>query len=341
MSIRILSFALGAMAVCLATVTSPARAQIVLTISSWVPVTHVLNTELLVPWSKRIEQESNGRIKFRFLPKAVSNPPGSFDAVRDGLADISFISHSHLANRFPLTKFMSMPLVADTATARSVAAWHLYTKYFLGFDEHKGVKLLTIHAHGPGMSFTARRPVKQASDLEGQKIRVGGGMALEMAEALGASPIVKPPTEAFELLNGGVVDGIFFPAESVTSFKLTSALKYMTTVPGGLYADTHAVIMNPKKFDSLSKDDQAIIERFSGEFMSRMAGAAWDGADRAAMKELRDAGLEETRASPQFLDEIRARSMTIRNTWIALADSKGLPGAQILDEFVREAGQAQ
>src|SRR5690606_22490229 len=113
-----------------------------------------------------------------------------------------------------------------------------------------------------------------------------GGISLEMAEALGASPVVKPPTEAFELLNGGVVDGIFFPAESVTAFKLTGALKYMTIVPGGLYADTHAVFMNPKKFDSLSKEDQAIIDKYSGEYMARMAGNAWDKADRAALAEL-------------------------------------------------------
>lgn len=331
----------GAAALSFAAAVAPAAAQTVLTISSWVPVTHGLNKDLLQPWAQKIEAETQGRVKFRFLPKAVSSPPASFDAIRDGQADISFISHSHLANRFPLIEFVSLPLVADTATARSVAAWRVYTKHFAKFDEHKGVKLLTIHAHGPGMSFTARKPVRQAADLKGQKIRVGGGMSLKMAEAMGASPVVKPPTEAFELLNGGVVDGIFFPAESVTSFKLTGALKYMTTVPGGLYSDSHAVIMNQKKFDSLSKADQQIVERFSGEFMSRMAGESWDRADRAAMKELKDAGIEETRADARFLADVQAQTATIRNAWIALVDGKGLSGKQILDEFIKEAGNTR
>jgi TRAP-type C4-dicarboxylate transport system substrate-binding protein len=340
MNIQIWSAALGA-AMCLAAAAAPAAAQTVFTVSSWAPVTHALNKDFLQPWAKQIEQETEGRVKFRFLPKAVSNPPGSLDAVRDGLADVSYISHSHLANRFPLAGFMNMPLVADSATARSIAGWRVYSRHFAKFDEHQGVKLLTIHAHGPGMIFTARQPVRQASDLEGQKIRVSGGISLEMAEALGASPIVKPPTEAFELLNGGVVDGIFFPAESVTAFKLTGALKYMTTVPGGLYADTHAVFMNPKKFDSLSKEDQAIIEKFAGEHMARMAGEAWDKADRAALGELKEAGLENTLADEAFLAEVKKRTAAIRDRWIAAADAKGVAGAKVLEEFTREAGSVR
>ncbi|HRO59624.1 MAG TPA: TRAP transporter substrate-binding protein [Burkholderiaceae bacterium] len=341
MSIRSWSFALGVTAACLSAAALPVQAQTVLTISSWAPVTHGLNKDFLLPWSQQIEKETEGRVKFRFLPKAVSNPPGSFDAVRDGLADISYISHSHLANRFPLVKFLNLPLLSDSATARSVAAWRVYTKHFGQFDEHKGVKLLTIHAHGPGMVFTARKPVTQASDIVGQKIRVSGGISLEMAEALGASPVVKPPTEAFELLSGGVVDGIFFPAESVTAFKLTGALKYMTTVPGGLYADTHAVFMNPKKFDSLSKEDQATIDKYAGEAMARMAGQAWDKADQAAMHDLKSAGIEETRADAAFLDEVRTRTAALRDAWIATANARGVSGEKILEEFAREAGGAQ
>jgi TRAP-type C4-dicarboxylate transport system substrate-binding protein len=340
MVIRMMGAALGT-AIFLAVAGAPARAETVFTVSSWAPVTHGLNKDFLQPWARQIESETAGRVKFRFLPKPVSNPPGSFDAVRDGLADVSYISHSHLANRFPLVRFLNMPLVADSATARSVAGWRVYTKHFAKFDEHKGVKLLTIHAHGPGMVFTARKPVRQAADLEGQKIRVSGGISLEMAEALGASPVVKPPTEAFELLSGGVVDGIFFPAESVTAFKLTGALKHMTTVPGGLYADTHAVFMNEKKFASLSKEDQAVIDKYSGEYMARMAGKAWDSADKVALGELAQAGIEPVEADAQFLAQIRERTAAIRQAWIAAAEGKGVDGEKILDEFVREAGSLE
>ena len=52
------------------------------------------------------------------------------------------------------------------------------------------------------------------------KIRTGGGIAEEMARALGASAFVKPAPESYELLSSGVADGMFFPLESIISFKL-------------------------------------------------------------------------------------------------------------------------
>ena len=52
------------------------------------------------------------------------------------------------------------------------------------------------------------------------KIRSGGGISEEVANALGASAFVKPAPESYELLSSGVADGTFFPLESIISFKL-------------------------------------------------------------------------------------------------------------------------
>src|SRR5690606_31759415 len=137
-----------------------------------------------------------------------------------GLVDISFISHAYYPGRFELTKFAVMPFSGDTAVSRSVAAWDTYEKYLLKADEHKGVRLLGMYAHGPGIVFTTEKPVKTIDDFQGLKIRVGGGMAADVAKAVGANPIAKPAPESYELLSMGVVDGVFFPAESLVSFKL-------------------------------------------------------------------------------------------------------------------------
>ncbi len=250
--VKRLPFALLFSAVALLTAPAVQAQKVELIASSWLPPTHAVMQDFFVPWAKEIATATANRVTIRFLPKPVTNPQGHFDAVRDGLADITFISHSYYPGRFELTKFAVMPFSGDTAESRSVAAWDTYEKYLLKADKHRGVRLLGIYAHGPGMVFTRSKAVRKLADFEGLKIRVGGGMAADVAKAVGAIAVAKPAPDSYELLSSGVVDGVFFPAETLVSFKLERLIKYATIFPGGLYSDTHAVIMNEKAFQRLS-----------------------------------------------------------------------------------------
>ncbi len=84
--------------------------------------------------------------------------------------------------------------------------------------------------------FNTKRAINSIADLKGMKIRTGGGVAEELGNLLGASAFVKPAPESYELLNSGVADGVFFPLESIISFKLDTVLKHATLFPGGFYS---------------------------------------------------------------------------------------------------------
>jgi len=315
--------------------TTSAVAQTEISISSWVPPTHFLNKDFLAGWAQEVEKATDARVKFRFLPKMVASPTGHFDAVRDGLADLTFISHSYTPARFPLTRFGVLPFGGDNAEAQSVAVWRTYEAYCLKANEHAGVKLLTIYAHGPGLMFNNKRPINRLADLQGLKFRVGGGMAADVGEAIGATVLQKPAPESYELLSQGIIDGVFFPAESPVSFRLEKLLKYATVFPGGLYSDTHAVIMNEAKFNSLSKQDQQIIMRLAGEHMSRLAGKAWDHYGALGMTAMRAAGIQIANAPDALVAEVRERTKHFEADWIKEASAKGVDGAKVLDAFHR------
>ena len=254
----------------------PASAQVELSMSAWVPPSHMLVKDGMVPWMKEVERVTEGRVKVKLLPKPVTNAINHFDAVRDGLADVAFVSHAYTPARFQFVRVGVLPFSGDNAEVNSVALWRIYSKYFLKQDEHKGVKLLTIYTHGPGIFWNAKRPIKTIDDFAGLKIRVGGGIAADVANALGVNTISKPAPESYELLSTGVVDGVMFPGESIVSFKLDKLVKYATQFPGGLYSDSHSVIMNPDRWKEISKADQAAIEKISNEAFSRNVGKAWD-----------------------------------------------------------------
>ena len=101
-----------------------------------------------------------------------------------------------------------------------------------------------------------------------------------MAKALGASAFVKPAPESYELLNSGVADGVFFPFESIVSFKLDKVIEQATVFPGGMYSSAFGFFMNEDKWNKLPKQDQAIIEKHSYEYARALDGQSWDAADK-------------------------------------------------------------
>ena len=310
-----------------------ALAQVELSMSAWVPATHMLVRDGMMPWMQEVEKVTQGRVKIKLLPKPVTNPVNHFDAVRDGLADLAFVSHSYTPARFPMTRIGVLPFSGNNAEANSVALWRIYSKHFMKLDEHKGVKLLTIYTHGPGIFWNARKPIKTVEDFAGLKIRVGGGIAADVANALGVNAIFKPAPESYELLSSGVVDGVMFPGESIQSFKLDKLVKYATAFPGGLYSDSHAVIMNTDRWSKLPKADQDAIMAISGEAFSRNVGKAWDKNAVAGINVFKAAGGEVVPADAALVKAVTEKTARFESEWVKLAAEKGLDGKALIAEY--------
>src|SRR5689334_25184069 len=97
----------------LAALVLPAKAQTTLTYSSWVPPTHHL-TIWQANWAADVEKATGGRVKFQSLPKAPAAPPGTFDAVRDGLVDLSYVTASYTPARHTLPLTAERPRAGGT-----------------------------------------------------------------------------------------------------------------------------------------------------------------------------------------------------------------------------------
>ena len=313
-----------------------ASAQTTLTMSSWVGPNHPLTKDVLAAWAASVEKATNGRVKFQMLPKHPSAPPGTFDAVRDGLVDVSYVTASYTPARHPLPLLAELPGAGATAEINSVAFSRVHWKYLQAANEYKGVKLLGVFTHGPGQMFLAKKPVTSVADLAGMKIRSGGGISEASAKALGASPLVKPAPESYEILSSGIADGTFFPSESIKSFNLDKVVKYATFFPGGFYCSSFGFFMNQDKWDKLSKQDQDAIMSVSGEALSRLAGKAWDAADKIGLDAMKSAGVQITEASPALVADVRRLTAPLAQEWIKSANAKGVDGQKAYDEFHAE-----
>jgi len=322
-----------AAAATVALLASTASAETRLTMSSWLPTGHPLVKDVMKPWIKNVEEATDGRVKIIMLPSALGHPKVHYDIAREGQADITYSAHGYTPGRFKLYKMVEFPFGGDSAVGTSVAYWNVYNDFLKPAGEHKDVKLLGLFTHGPGHIHNSKRNVNAASDLEGLKLRVGGGIMNDIASELGAVTLQKPSSSTYELVSSGVADGTLFPLESVPAFKIQDKTTYTTLVPGGLYNFSFFLVMNRDRFADLSEEDQQAIESVSGEAFARLAGEMWDAQDAKGLAVIQANGNEVITANEAFLTEIRDASAPMEAEWLKTAEQLGVDGKAALEAF--------
>ena len=333
---------LGAVAALVATLAAgTASAQTVLTASSWIFPTHALSTAQK-SWCDLLEKNTTGKMKCNILPRGVTAGPGTYDAIKNGQADISFTVHGYTPGRFVATKMAEFPFLGNNSEALSVAFHKVASKNPAFEAEHPGVKVLAYFTHGPGIIFNTKRPIAKAEDLNGLKFRVGGGMVNDISQTLGMNVTLKPANDSFELINGGVMDGTLFPAESIEGFKIDKLIKHATTFPGGLYNTSFVAMMNLDKYNKLTPEEKKAVDAISGENYARMFGRNWDNVDRRGHALMQANGTVVTKADAKFVNEVKGKIAALEAKWVSDAEAKGLKDAKkVLAEFRAEIARQE
>ncbi|PUE11049.1 ABC transporter substrate-binding protein [Limnohabitans sp. T6-5] len=325
----------------LASVTGTTQAQTVLTVSSWLPPTHTTSMAQK-EWCDLLEANTKNRIKCNILPRGVTPAPGTYDAVKNGLADLSFTVHGYTPGRFITPQMAELPFLGNSSETISVAFSRISGKHPEFAAEHPGVKVLSLFTHGPGIVFNTKRAITKVDDLAGLKFRVGGGMVNDMSKALGMNVTLKPAPDSYELLSSGVMDGTLFPAESTESFKIDKIIRYATTFPGGLYNTSFVFMMNQAKYDKLSPEDKKAVDDISGETAARIFGRGWDKVDRRAFALMQANGVQVTKADAKFVADVKAKTAPLEQVWVKAAEGKGLKNpAKVLADFRAEIAKLE
>ena len=315
------------------------QAQTVFNYSSFIPWRHPVNIAIYVKWIDAVEKATDGRVKFRKLPKPVASPPAHFDAVRTGQADAAFAVHDYLPGRFFMYSFAQLPFGGQSAEATSVALWRTHKKFFDEEKIYRGVKLIGMNTHGPGQIFHRTKFILKPTEMRGQKMRVGGPIPRAVVQAWGGVPVRQPVTKSYELLSTGVVDGITFPWESVPSFRITNLVPFATIVPGGLYSSTHFMFISRKKYDSLSDADKKAIDGLSGEAFARLAGRGWDMVNKKGQATAVAAGTKVSAAPQAVVDAVKVLNKRFEAEYVARVKKAGIDGAAVLKFYKEETAK--
>ncbi|MAD44858.1 MAG: C4-dicarboxylate ABC transporter substrate-binding protein [Oceanospirillaceae bacterium] len=273
-----------------------AAAETILRVGTWLPPTDKQNEVVWPTWAKWVEEATEGRVKVK-LEYGMGHPKTMFQLVEDGIVDASFSFHGYVPGRFKLPQIVEEPGLGVGAEAASVALWRVYDQYLREAGEFEGLQVLAMFSHGPG-TIQSNFPIHSLADIEGKKIRVGGGVQSELAERMKLTPVGAPATKAYEMLQQGVIDGIFMPMAQQKSLRLNEVTKHITVFPAGMYMGSFSMFISPYFMEDLDERDREAILSVSGEKLSALAGRAWEEGDREGYAEARKAGVEINQLSP-------------------------------------------
>ena len=321
-----------ASAVAFTALSGIAQAETVLKASHWAGPKHAMATKVF-PWlSEQLKACSNGDMSVK-IENGLAPPPAQYDTIRDGVADIGWIVHGYTKGKFLTTKMIEMPGLPGNAESMSVAFQMTHEKFFAAAKEAKGVEVLTNFVHGPGVVNTKDK-ITSYKQLEGRKIRVGGGVANAVGKALGVAGVNMPAPAVYEAISSGVADGVFFPLETLYSFKINELTKFSFKNPDGMYTTSFGLIMNSDTYNGLSAENKACVDKVKGVEMARAVGKFWDEADTVGMTESAKTGSMVVEASAEERAYFKEKTAGIEAAVLKEIDSRGVDAKAAL-EFMK------
>ena len=306
---------LSALVAALATFGTAHAQEVTLKLSAFIPAQAPTFAQVIKPWSEAVNADGQGIIKIDTFPGGVlgGNPGLQPKMVTDGIADIALVIPAYSPGRFPDNDVMELPGMAKNSSESSLAVYRLYQRKLLrGYDDFYVVMLGTTNPY----AIHTRSPVKSFTDVKGMKLRAGGPVASAALRALGVAPVGMPITQVAENISRGVLDGTGGDWDVMYSFRIMEAAKhhYMAAVLGTVPV---AVLMNRKVYDGLPGKAKAIIDKHSGELMSRKFGGVHDGIQGAKLTETK-AAADHTMVFPSDaeLAKLDAIMATVIDTWV-------------------------
>ncbi len=307
-----------------------------LTMSSWVPPTHFVHTDFLVPFTEKVAEVTEGRVTVTILPAPLASPPQHWELARTGVADITWGNFTYEPERFVSLWFAEFPNAGTNAEAQSRALWRTFDTYLADNAAFEGVKMLGVGMFGGGQLHHGSATMTAPEDLANVKFRMGGPIQEKLLTALGAVPVAAPATKAYEMLESGVIDGSLHTMESVVNFRLEDSLKHNTLFPNGFYDATFFVVMNGAKWDGLDEADKTAIQGIIGEPLSAAWGRNFDAQNPTATGKLEADGHEIVQASPELISAVDTIYGDMVADWVDAAKAAAVADPEAMLDFYHD-----
>ncbi|MBN2568348.1 MAG: TRAP transporter substrate-binding protein DctP [Deltaproteobacteria bacterium] len=186
-------------------------------------------------------------------------------------------------------------------------------------------------------SLLLKFPVHKMEDMQGKKIRGGGGGCEAQAVlAWGASPTSIAAAEQYTALQRGTIEGTLYPWYTLIDMKFHEVVKYLILPPVSSPGIVD-IVMSKKGWDKLSPANKEAIDRAGKETMwySMTKGLIKDAAILEAVKEK---GIEIITLSPGEAARFRQAALTAYDEY-AKKTELCAKQIEILKKYAKDKGR--
>lgn len=242
-------------------------------------------------FAKEVDKLSNGEMKVNvFHSGKLGNQPVQIQNVYSGSQDMHLIYPELMASHIEETKLIGLPyLFQSLEHAQKFFLSDIWQPANAKIESNGAVLLDKTWSWwcGDPRGFISVRPVFSPSDMKGIKMRIWESkVAIESWEGFGAHTTVVPRAEMYLAFKQGIIEGGPEPIGISYDAKNVECAKYWILT--GEYYQIINIMMNKKKYESLSKTQQDILK-----LASKNAGATFYQASKANFDEKkRKANLE-------------------------------------------------
>jgi tripartite ATP-independent transporter DctP family solute receptor len=271
----------------------PANAQTVVMKAADVHPVGYPNVVAIENMGKKLEAATSGRIKFQMFPGSVlGGEKEMIEQTQVGAIQILRTSLGPIGPVVPEVNVFNMPFVfRNEAHMRAVIDGPIGQEMLDKISASPAKMVGLGWMDGGSRSLYTKKPVRSMADLKGQKIRMmGNPLFVDTMNAMGGNGISMGYGEVFTAIQTGVVDGAENnPPTLFTANHYQAGAKYYTQTNHLIIPEIF--VMSKLTWDKLSKDDQALVKKFSREAQMEQR-ALWDKSVADYTGKLKAAGVE-------------------------------------------------
>ncbi len=280
-------------------------------------------------WKKEVEKRTNGTIKIKTFPgSTLLGAKNMMDGIIDNIADIGCIVFAYQPGRFPLLEGVDLPVGFPNAKVANAVLFDLFMKYKPA--SLKDVKVLALFT-APPADIMSKKPIRKLADLKGYELRCTGA-GVKPLKILGAVPVAMPQSETPEALQKGIVQGVFSSLDILKDFKFAEYCRYATVCH--MQTTSFAVIMNKKRWESLSQDARKVIDELAREHSLWVGDYIDSHVKESIAWSKKNYGLELINLTPDEYKLWHDKVSVLAEEWKQGAAKKGLPAEAFFKDMM-------
>jgi len=252
--------------------------------------------EAVVRMGKKLEAATNGRLSIQMYPSMqLGGEKEMIEQAQIGALAIARISVGPMGPIVPELNVFNMPFMfRDNAHMEKVIDGPIGEEMLKKLSDHPTAGLIGLCWMNAGTRnvYNSKKPIKSVEDLKGLKIRMmGNPVFVDTMNALGGNGVAMGFDQLINAMQTGVVDGAENNEPTYTTGQHYRYAKYYSMT--GHLMIPEILVFSKKTWQSLSKDDQALIAKFAREAQQEER-TLWYEMEKKSIEDMKKAGVEIT-----------------------------------------------